>query len=184
MNGAGWIPETPVKLAFYPDPVLIREADRIDEITDAIRERAERMIPFMELEGGIGLAAPQVSWGVRLLLASEDGEPENTLVLVNPEIVWKGGGSEWGGEGCLSFPGIYGDVLRSTKVRVVAMDLDGQEIEVEAEDLFARVLQHEIDHLDGQLFITKMRPADKLAAKARLDELVQRHEARNAPAGS
>lgn len=167
-----------LKLALYPDPVLVRPAEAISEITDEVRQKAEAMVPFMELEGGIGLAAPQVSWGVRLLLASEDGTPEETHVLVNPEIVWKGGGNEWGEEGCLSFPGIFGDVLRATQIRVQATDLDGKQIEIEAEDLFARVLQHEIDHLDGQLFINKMRPADKHANKAKLEELVQRFQAR------
>jgi len=167
-----------LKLALYPDPVLVRPAEPIAEITDEVRRKAEEMVPFMELEGGIGLAAPQVSWGVRLLLASEDGLPENTLVLINPEITWKGAGNEWGEEGCLSFPGIFGEVLRARQVKVRALDLEGNEIEVEAEDLFARVLQHEIDHLDGHLFVNKMRPADKAAAKQKIEELVRRYEDR------
>lgn len=167
-----------MKLALYPDPVLVRPAVPISEITKEVREKAEAMVSFMELEGGIGLAAPQVSWGVRLLLASGDGIPEDTRVLVNPQVVWKGGGTEWGEEGCLSFPDIFGDVLRAQQVRVKATDLDGNEQEIEAEDLFARVLQHEIDHLDGRLFINKMRPADKLANKAKLEELAQRFHAR------
>ena len=81
---------------------------------------------------------------------------------MNPEITRKSG-SEWGEEGCLSFPGIYGDVLRAKKVWVTALDLDGKRIEFEAEDLYARVLQHEIDHLDGILFVSKMRPGGPVA---------------------
>jgi peptide deformylase len=135
------------------------------------------MIPLMEAERGIGLAAPQVGWGVRLLLASPDGDRTKPIVLINPEIVKKSG-SEWGEEGCLSFPGIYGDVLRAKKVTVRATDLDGKAIELEAEDLFARVLQHEIDHLDGILFVTKMRATDRKAAQKKLEELRARYEAR------
>lgn len=167
-----------MKLALYPDPVLVRPAAPIAEITETVREKAKAMVPFMELEGGIGLAAPQVSWGVRLLLASEEGAPEETRVLINPEIVWKGGGTEWGEEGCLSFPGIFGDVLRANQIRLKALDLDGAAQEIEAEGLFARVLQHEVDHLDGQLFFNKMRPADKLSNKGRIEDLIQRFEAR------
>jgi len=170
-----------LKLALYPDPVLLKPAASISEITEEIRQRAEQMIPFMQLEEGIGLAAPQVSWGVRLLLASGDGSADKTEVLVNPKLAWKGGGTEWGEEGCLSFPGIFGEVARAKQVRVEALNLDGEPVLVEAEDLFARVLQHEIDHLDGVLFITKMRPADKLANRAALEELVQRFEAQGQP---
>jgi len=169
-----------VKLALYPDPVLLCPAEPIAQVTQEIRDRAEEMVPFMALEEGIGLAAPQVSWGVRLLVASEDGSSDQARVLVNPEVVWKGGGNEWGEEGCLSFPGIYGEVLRALQVRVRAQDLDGNDVELEAEDMFARVLQHEIDHLDGVLFVTRMRPADKIANKQKLDELVSRYEARRA----
>lgn len=167
-----------MKLALYPDPVLVRPAVPISMVTEEVREKAEAMVPFMELEGGIGLAAPQVSWGVRLVLVSESGTAEDTRVLINPQIVWKGSRTEWGEEGCLSFPKIFGDVLRPQQVRVKATGLDGEEQEIEAEGLFARVLQHEIDHLDGQLFINKMRPADKLANKAKLEELAERFQAR------
>ena len=76
-------------------------------------------------------------------------------MLVNPRLAGKGAGSEWGEEGCLSFPGIYGQVLRAREVKVEALDLDGRMTTVAAEGLFARVLQHEIDHLDGILFVTK-----------------------------
>jgi peptide deformylase len=166
-----------LKLALYPDPVLTRPAQTILEITDEVRQKAEAMVPFMGLEGGIGLAAPQVSWGVRLLLASEDGSPDATQVLVNPEVIWKGGGQVRDEEGCLSFPGIFGDVMRARRVRVKALNLEGTEVLVEAEDLFARVLQHEIDHLAGILFISKMGPADKIAIRPKLEELIRRFEA-------
>ena len=167
-----------MKVVHYPDPVLLQPAAPIEVVTAEVRERAEAMKPLMLLEEGVGLAAPQVGWGVRLLLASPDGELANTLVLVNPRLIQSGGGQEWGEEGCLSFPGIYGEVLRHREVRVEATDLDGQRFELSAEGFFARVLQHELDHLDGRLFVTRMRPADKLVNKPRLEELRRRHEER------
>jgi peptide deformylase len=165
-----------VKLALFPDPVLLRRADEIEEITPEIRERATRMIDVMGLEDGIGLAAPQVGWGVRILVASPEGTREGARIMVNPEILERSGGSEWDQEGCLSFPGIFGEVLRARQVRVRYRDLDGEEHEELAEELYARVLQHEIDHLDGILFVTKMRPADKALNKSRLAELRRRYE--------
>lgn len=137
----------------------------------------ERMMPLMRLERGIGLAAPQVGWSARVLLAARDRETDACRVFINPEIVSFGGGREWGEEGCLSFPGIWGEVLRYRKVVVRALGADGVEFHEEADDLYARVLQHEIDHLDGQLFITKMRPGDRAAARRRLRELEARHAA-------
>jgi peptide deformylase len=146
----------------------------VEKFDEEIRRKVQEMVPLMALEKGIGLAAPQVGWGVRLLVAQPDAaQPPG--VLINPEIVKKSG-SEWGEEGCLSFPGIYGDVLRAKKVWVAAQDLDGKRIELEADDLYARVLQHEIDHLDGILFVTKMRPADRAQNKKKLDELKRKFE--------
>jgi peptide deformylase len=168
-----------LQIVYYPDPILLRRAAPVVAFDDELRRKSEEMVPLMALEKGIGLAAPQVGWSVRLLLAQPDGEKAPT-VLVNPEIVRKSG-SEWGEEGCLSFPGIYGDVLRAKKVVVRAADLAGAPLEIEAEDLYARVLQHEIDHLDGILFVTKMGPADRAQAKKKLEELRRRYEESAAP---
>jgi peptide deformylase len=168
---ASWRGSVALRIVLYPDPILLRRAAPVGEITSEVRRRAGEMAPYMELEGGIGLAAPQVGWGVQLLIASSDGTAASSRVFVDPEIVWRSASSEWGEEGCLSFPGIYGEVLRATAVRVRARDLEGEEFETEAEGLYARVLQHEIDHLNGILFITKMRPADRPQNNARLEEL-------------
>lgn len=161
-----------MRLVFYPDPVLLTPAARIDRITDEVRAKAAAMVPFMKLEGGVGLAAPQVGWGVSLLLASEDGEPDTTRVLLNPRIVRTGGIEEWGEEGCLSFPGIHGEVQRWTEISVEATGLDGAPLRVDAEDFFARVLQHEIDHLEGRLFIDRMRASDREKNRELLKDLV------------
>jgi peptide deformylase len=163
-----------LQIVYYPDPILLGRAATIEKIDDEVRRKAAEMVPLMALEKGIGLAAPQVGWGVRLLLAQPDAA-QGAAVLVNPEITKKSG-SEWGEEGCLSFPGIYGDVLRAKKVWVSALDLDGNPVQFEAEDLYARVLQHEIDHLDGILFVTKMRPADRAQNKKKLEELKRKFE--------
>jgi peptide deformylase len=168
-----------LQIVYYPDPILLKAASPIVTIDDEVRRKVQEMIPLMALEKGIGLAAPQVGWGVRLLVAQPDPKVEPT-VIVNPEIVSKSG-SEWGEEGCLSFPGIYGQVLRAQKVLVKALGLDGKPLEIDAEDLYARVLQHEIDHLDGVLFVTKMRPADRAQSKKKLDELRRRFESPVAP---
>jgi peptide deformylase len=167
-------PEIRLQILYYPDPILLARAAPIVTLDDEVRRKAREMLPLMALEKGIGLAAPQVGWGVRLLLAQSDSEKPVSF-LVNPEITRKSG-SEWGEEGCLSFPGIWGDVLRAKKVWVTALDLDGKRLEFEAEDLYARVLQHEIDHLDGILFVSKMRPADRSQNKKKLDDLKRKFE--------
>jgi peptide deformylase len=175
-NGVDSRSERVLKLTYYPDPILLKKASPVTRVDDDVRAKVAGMIPLMELERGIGLAAPQVGWDARVLLAKPDGDEEAPVVLVNPKIVKKSG-SEWGEEGCLSFPGIYGEVLRATKIVVEATDLDMRPIVLEAEDLFARVLQHEIDHLDGILFTTKMRATDRKAAQKKLDELRERYAA-------
>ncbi len=169
-----------MQVVYYPDPILLKKAQPVEKFDAELRRKVEEMIPLMELERGIGLAAPQVGWGVRLLLANPGEEKSGTTVFINPTVAKKSG-SEWGEEGCLSFPGIWGDVLRATKVVIKAFDLDGKPFEFVAEDLMARVLQHEIDHLDGVLFITKMRPADQQVNKRKLEEMRRRfEESRNA----
>jgi peptide deformylase len=169
-----------MRVVHFPDPVLLKPAPRVGVVTDEVRKKAKEMIPLMHLEDGIGLAAPQVGWSARILVAWNGEEGTEPMVLVDPEIVDKGGGLEEGNEGCLSFPGIFGTVARYRTVRVKATDLDNQSFEVEAEGLFARVLQHEIDHLDGVLFVTRMKPADRAQNKSKLDDLIERHERRSA----
>lgn len=168
-----------MRVVHYPDPILLKPAPLVGVVTDEVRKKAAEMIPLMHLEDGIGLAAPQVGWAARLLVAWDGEEGTEPIVLVDPEILEKGGGLEDGNEGCLSFPGIFGTVARYQSVRVSATDLDNKPFEISAEGLFARVLQHEIDHLDGVLFVTRMKPADRAANKAKLEELAARYERRS-----
>lgn len=167
-----------MKIVYWPDPVLLTPAALLEEVDDEVRARIAKMKELMVLEDGVGLAAPQVGWGVKLLLASDDGELENTRVYVNPRIVEQDGGKVWGSEGCLSFPGIYGEVQRDFRVKVEALDEFGEPFEEVAEDFYARVLQHEIDHLEGKIFVNKMRPADRLSNKQKLEDLMRRFEER------
>ena len=131
----------------------------MDEITDAIRELTRDMFEVMYDEPGIGLAAPQVGEAIRLFVIdtewNEEDAERNPQVMINPEFIQSEGKIIWE-EGCLSVPEYTADVERSARVTIRAMDLDGKEIVEEAEGLRAVCLQHELDHLDGKLFIDRI----------------------------
>ena len=132
------------------DPVLRQETKVVTEVTDDHRRLIDDMLETMYAAKGIGLAAPQVGRLERIaVLDVHEGQP---FAIVNQEIVHEEG-AEKGEEGCLSIPEIYGDVERSQRVTVRALDRDGKEFEMEADALLARCLQHEIDHLHGKLFL-------------------------------
>jgi peptide deformylase len=143
----------------FPDPRLKRVCVPVKEIDDAVRELASDMLEVMYDEPGIGLAAIQVGEPIRLIVLdtqwTEEGAERSPLVLVNPEILDREGSITWT-EGCLSVPDFQAEVERSQRVRVRGLDLDGNEWIEEAEDLRAVCFQHEIDHLDGVLFIDRI----------------------------
>jgi len=139
----------------------------------------------MYATSGVGLAAPQVGISHCLFVMNPTGDAKNReseMILVNP-VITKKTGKEWGQEGCLSFPGIYSDVMRGIEIIVEAVrirfDDDGEpkaeEIAFAAQDFMARVIQHELDHLSGILFIDRFTPADKIRVKQSLEELERRH---------
>jgi len=134
------------------DPILRQSTVPVQEITDELRTLVADMFETMHHARGIGLAAPQVGRTERLAVIEIDGEP---LVVINPEILGSSGKAK-AEEGCLSIPDIYADVERPKDVVVRAMDLDGNVYEIEATELLARCLQHEIDHLDGKLYIDRL----------------------------
>jgi peptide deformylase len=139
-----------------PDPVLRKKAIKVRKADDGIRKLADDMWETMIEAPGVGLAAPQVGKSIRLIVVhvpedEEDGTRETSLRLLNPEII-KARGSEIGAEGCLSIPGWAGDVERYTHVTVKGTDMDNRPVRIKADGFLARVLQHEIDHLDGVLF--------------------------------
>ncbi len=139
-----------------PNEVLRAPAQSITEITPEILQLAADMRETMHAAQGIGLAAPQVGKSLKLIVVEAEGEKRGEevpyLALINPRITWNSTQRTTFTEGCLSIPGVEGDVSRPAQVRVKALDLEGNEVQIEAKGLFARVLQHEIDHLNGKLF--------------------------------
>ena len=138
----------------FGDPVLRARAREIDTFDDALREEVARMSRLMHESIGIGLAATQVGTLNRVLVYRV--QPESAVnALINPVIEWRGKETEVMEEGCLSLPGVVVDVERPVHVRVSARDEDGEPIEIEASGLEARVIQHEVDHLDGVLILDR-----------------------------
>jgi len=140
----------------------------ITKVDDEIRELAKNMVETMYAEGGVGLAAPQVGISKKIIVI--DREEEGPVVLINPEII-KREGETSEEEGCLSVPGIYSPVKRSYTVTVEAMDLEEKKIQITQEGFLAIALQHEIDHLEGYLFIDRLGPAKRLMIKDQLKEI-------------
>lgn len=136
----------------FPDPRLRRRAASVAEVDDALRRMLDDMLETMYAAKGVGLAATQVNIHLRMLVADISENHDQPLFLVNPEIIARDGIQE-SEEGCLSVPGFYEPVTRAEEIRVRALDRDGQPLELEADGLLAVCIQHEIDHLDGKLFV-------------------------------
>ncbi len=149
------------------DPILRKETRRVDEVNDDIRQLVRDMFDTMYAAEGIGLAAPQVGRTERVTVMDVEG---TRFALINPEIVERSGTIR-GEEGCLSIPDVLGDVERSNRVKVVALDESGAEIDVEGTELLARCLQHEIDHLHGKLFVDYLSILKRRAALAKWETL-------------
>jgi peptide deformylase len=141
----------------YPDPVLQQPAEPVTEFNEELRALADDMFESMYAARGIGLAAPQIGISKRLTVIdlSFNENPDERIVLINPEIIHREG-RQYEEEGCLSLPEIREKVVRAEKVTVRAQNLDGEWFEVDGEELLARAFQHEIDHLDGVLFIFRI----------------------------
>jgi len=149
-----------LKILTYPDPVLKEKSKSVEFIDEKIKKLAEDMIETMYAAPGIGLAAPQVGESLRVITVDVTRKGEDLIVLINPEII-SGEGECAEEEGCLSVPGVFGMVKRHRKVKVEALDKEGKKTTIIGEGLLARVLQHEIDHINGILF------TDKLVSKTR-----------------
>lgn len=147
------------KIRVYGDSVLRRKAKPVDDVDERIDQLVQDMFAALDVEGGVGLAAPQIGVSLRVIVISvpSEGGPRNELALINPVITSAEGWQE-SEEGCLSVPGIYEKVQRRAKVAVEGLELSGAPFKAEYEGLPATVFQHEIDHLDGVLFIDRLSP--------------------------
>jgi peptide deformylase len=164
-----------LKVLRYGDPALRRRAAPVGEVTADVRATIADMTETMYDEVGIGLAAPQVGISLRLIVVADE-EGRGVQALLNPAIVDRGGEAT-GEEGCLSIPGVFAPVTRAAWVTVEAQDVNGRPLAIRATGLRARVLQHEIDHLDGVLFIDRVDPVTRDRIKRKIKKEGLREDA-------
>jgi peptide deformylase len=153
----------------YPDPRLHRQAAPVKEVDARIRRLAADMAETMYAAPGIGLAASQVDQHLRLIVIDISEDKSRLQTFINPELLEMSGECE-GEEGCLSVPGIYETVKRASHVRVRALGLDGQSFELEADGLLAVCIQHEMDHLDGKVFVEYLSRLKQTRIKSKLQK--------------
>lgn len=181
-------------IVFYPDPLLRKKGAEIGQVTEEHRSLAGDMFETMYEYNGLGLAAQQVGKVLQLAVIDVRGsdrpsqlfvgvrempvESMMPLVLINP-LISKPKREEKGGEGCLSFPGLFGDVVRAGEIAVEATDLEGKRNRFTCTGLLARAIQHEVDHLNGVLFIDRMKEEDLALAKSQLREMEQQFKQRS-----
>jgi peptide deformylase len=153
----------------FPDPRLRTRAQPVTEVDAALRRLVDDMFETMYAAPGIGLAATQVNVAKRLLVIDISEKRDQPLVLINPDIVAREGVEETE-EGCLSVPGIFDKVTRAEKIRVRALDRNGKPLEMEADGLLAVCIQHEIDHLDGKLFVDYLSELKRTRIRKKLEK--------------
>lgn len=146
---------TVLKILKEPDPILRNKSKEVDEVDNQVRLLMDNMLETMYQAPGIGLAAPQVGILKRVIVIdlSKDDEKKNPIFIVNPKIIWKSEERSSREEGCLSLPGYFAEVTRPSKCKLEFLDYHGKKKELEADDLMATCIQHEVDHCDGILFI-------------------------------
>lgn len=159
-----------LKIKTYPEPILKKKAEPLTQFGPGEQKLFDDMIETMYAQDGVGLAAPQIGVSRRILIASPTMTPGEEYVFVNPEII-ETKGRETGLEGCLSLPGISGEIPRAKIIHFKAQDRHGKSVEMNAKDFFARIIQHELDHLNGILLIDRVdfdKRQELLAAYQRL----------------
>jgi len=171
-----------LEILHFPDPRLRTVAKPVPVVDDALRRLIDDMFETMYAAPGIGLAATQVNVHQRLIVIDISEEKDQPLVLINPEIIVRDGVEEMD-EGCLSVPGVYEKVQRANSVTVRALDRDGQSFELAAEGLLAVCIQHEIDHLDGKLFVDYLSGMKRQRIRKKMEKARKHHtEPHPAPA--
>lgn len=164
----------------FPNPVLAMNCQPVQEINDQIRRLAADMGETMYKAPGVGLAAPQVGEPIRMVVLDVSEEKNNLMTLINPVITQRNQEQEIGEEGCLSLPGIWEKVSRSTEITLKYTDLEGKEQELHADGLLAICIQHELDHLDGTVFIDHLSRLKYDRACAKLKKRRQQEKKENA----
>ena len=153
----------------FPDPRLRTRAHPVEQVDDALRRLIDDMFETMYEAPGIGLAATQVNVHQRVLVIDLSQDRSQPLVLINPEIIERSGAGDTE-EGCLSVPGIYEKVSRAERIRVRTLDRDGQVQEIDAEGLLAVCIQHEMDHLEGKLFVDYLSDLKRTRIRRKLEK--------------
>jgi peptide deformylase len=162
-------PMTKLAILEYPDPRLRKTAKPVEVVDDAVRQLAADLLETMYAAKGVGLAATQVDVHRRVLVLDVSDERNQPMVFINPELLSAEGRGP-GEEGCLSVPDIYEKVQRATHIRVRALGLDGQAFELEADGLLAVCIQHEMDHLEGKLFVDYLSELKRQLIRRRLEK--------------
>jgi peptide deformylase len=163
-------------IRIFGDPILRKRAEEVKDISEELRDFIDQLIIDMRENDGVGLAAPQVGRSVQVAVVDVSGGEQDAVVLINPLIVWSSEEQEDDEEGCLSVPDIRLKVNRPAAVSVVARNRSGDEVRIEqAEGFFARALQHEIDHLNGILFIDRVAPIYRQLVAGKLKKLAKQH---------
>lgn len=162
----------------YPDPRLHKVAKPVQKVDDRIRTLVRDMAETMYAAPGVGLAATQVDVHERVVVIDVSEDSNELHVLINPEILWKSDETQVCEEGCLSVPGVYDEVERAARVRVRALNEQGQPYEFDADDLLAVCVQHELDHLLGKVFVEYLSPLKQNRIRTRLRK--QEREAQRA----
>lgn len=162
----------------FPDERLRKKAVKVQTVDDKIKNLVDDMLETMYESRGVGLAATQVNVHLRVIVIDVSEQKDTPLCLINPEIIEKDGVEE-SEEGCLSVPGFFEKVKRAEHIKVKALDKDGKTYEFEARDLLAVCVQHEIDHLDGKLFVDYISPLKRQRIKKKLEKI---HKMEHSPA--
>jgi peptide deformylase len=157
-----------LKIIKYPDPILKKTSQEIDHSDKSLRSLVPQMIETMKKNQGIGLAAPQIGISKNIVIVTEGKESH---AFLNPRIVKQSKEKERDEEGCLSLPGLFVKILRSKQVEVAAETLDGQAVRIKARGLGARIFQHEIDHIEGKLIISRVSPLTRWKLRNQLKKL-------------
>lgn len=164
----------------FPDERLRKKAVDVETVDESVRQLLDDMLETMYAAPGVGLAANQVNVQRRILVIDVSEEKNQPLCLINPVLVEKSGEEEMD-EGCLSVPGIFEKIRRANKVRVRALDRDGNPFETEAEGILAVCIQHEMDHLDGKLFVDYLSPLKRQLVRKKLKKEQRQRSAQAAP---